>query len=459
MTKHIISEKLKSNLSSISSMTDSNVSTTLDDAYYTKISGGQNTTVRMNDSFADIAAKIFNLIDLNKQDRKRESKLIEPEEVVEEKYTKVEPENNKGETKPDELDTVRAIEVYEGWRIYEYWKMLKSGDTLTKLISWFKSVGQNIFEFKWLKDIATFGLDIVKGAMKLAETALKFVPSAGTIARIGVGVGSAVGMAKLIASGESGKDAYNAANRGLVDDSKTKIRKYTGGENFSGMTVGEISRRQHLSRNDSEYISAVGKYQMIRITMDDAIRRGFVKPSETFSPEVQDRLFSEYLIKGKRPEIVKYLEASPDDPGIINGSLLDGALAGLSNEFASVEYKSGSGVSKSGQAASISAEQASAELLAMRNETQGIKPTPTETPAPTTTSTTPTSPTIHWKPEPVETTKGSKLNESSKDRPYTMNNGVKFFVQPIIQQTNSTGSTSTIETPTDPDLSAYFAKE
>jgi len=410
MTKHIISEKLKNNLSNINSASESNVSN-MDDPFYSKISAGQNTAVKMNDSFSDIAAKIFNLIALNKKDRKQNSKIIREEEPQVERYSKIESDTGepKVKPKPDEMDTEAIIEGYEAWRIYEYWKMLKSGDNLAKLMNWVKGVNKNILDFKWLKDIANFGLNIVKTVFSTVQSNLGMI---GTISRIGLGVGSAVGMSKLIAGGESGKDKfgndnYNAANRGLVDGSKTEIRKYSGGENFSGMTVGEISRRQHLSRNDSEYISAVGKYQMIRMTMDDAIRRGFVKPSETFSSDVQERLFSEYLIKGKRPEIVKYLEAAPDDPGIINGSLLDSALRGLSQEFASVEYKSGSGVSTSGQKASISAEQASAELLAMRNETQGIKPATTETPAPTTLPSTIVLPTV---------TTGENLSKQSTEQ-------------------------------------------
>jgi hypothetical protein len=450
MTKHIISEKLKTNLSSIASIPESNVTTTLDDAYHTKISGGQNTSIKMNDSFSDIAAKILNLISLNKADRKHQSKLIESDldGIPQEKYSKIEDSGSDSiETKTDELNTENIILGYESWRLYRYWKMLKSGDTLTKLVSWFSRIGKKIFDFKWIKDIATYGLDIIKGALKLSEVALKFVPGAGTMARIGVGVGvgvgGVIGMSKLIASGESGKDNYNAANRGLVEaaDSTpekrkytTKIRKYSGNENFSGMTIGEISRRQHLPRSDPDYIHAVGKYQMIRGTMDDAIRLGFAKKSDIFDAKKQEYLFSEYLIKAKRPEIVKYLNASPDDPGILNGKLLDGALAGLSKEFASVEYKPGSGVSFSNQKASISAEQASAELLAMRNETQGVESSK--------------STQVQAQPENVEKLTGTELNEKSKNRSYVVNNGTKVFIQPIIQQTNTQTEGANYSTPT-----------
>jgi muramidase (phage lysozyme) len=450
MTKHIISEKLKSNLSSISSISESNVATTLDDAYYTKISAGQNTTVKINDSFSDVAAKIFNLIDLNRKDRKLENKLVESEDDVVEKYSKVE-DIPKKEGKTDEAGMDSVIEVYEGWRLYSYWQKLNNGNNLAKLIGWFKNIGKNMFDLKWLKDIANIGLDVVKNALKLSETALKFVPSA---ARIGLGIGSAVGLSKLIAGGESGGASYNAANRGLVDNSKTQIRKYSGNENFSAMTVGEISRRQHLPRNDPDYISAVGKYQMIRITMDEAINKGFVKTSDIFSPDVQEKLFSEYLINEKRPEIVKYIQASPDDPGIINGSLLDNALAGLSNEFASVEYKSGSGKSKSGQRASISAEEASNELLTMRLDFQNVNNTASVA---ETTSSNP--PTIKWSEDQVvEKVSGKKLNDISKKSSFIVKNGVKVFIQPVITQTESDNASSSIESPTLPDMPAINQK-
>ena len=104
----------------------------------------------------------------------------------------------------------------------------------------------------------------------------------------------------IIAGPESG-GSYNAMNQGTVgpDDrivgstgnSKTKV-----GKELTSMTLGEIMQRQAYvmdKRNPqiSNYgVYAAGKYQIIPITFPSAMKGAGLKPTDTFSPENQDKM-------------------------------------------------------------------------------------------------------------------------------------------------------------------------
>jgi len=116
--------------------------------------------------------------------------------------------------------------------------------------------------------------------------------------------GSVTGIHKqaldIIAGPESG-GSYNAMNQGTVgpDDkivgstgnSKTKI-----GKELTSMTLGEIMQRQaYLMDKKNPQVSgygvyAAGKYQIIPITFTSAMAGAGLKPTDTFSPENQDKM-------------------------------------------------------------------------------------------------------------------------------------------------------------------------
>ena len=116
--------------------------------------------------------------------------------------------------------------------------------------------------------------------------------------------GSVTGIHKqaldIIAGPESG-GSYNAMNQGTVgpDDkivgstgnSKTKV-----GKELTSMTLGEIMQRQaYLMDKKNPQVSgygvyAAGKYQIIPITFPSAMAGAGLKPTDTFSPENQDKM-------------------------------------------------------------------------------------------------------------------------------------------------------------------------
>jgi len=125
----------------------------------------------------------------------------------------------------------------------------------------------------------------------------------------------------LISKGEGN---YNSFNRGNAGDSRGQTI------DFSQMTLGEIQAAQHLGRHDPHRLFAVGKYQIIPDTMDDAARRLKLDPDQKFTPELQERIFADYLVAGKRPQIEAYIKGEP-------GATLHAAQKAVCQEWASVE--------------------------------------------------------------------------------------------------------------------------
>ena len=117
----------------------------------------------------------------------------------------------------------------------------------------------------------------------------------------------------LIVQGESGAVGYNAYNRGTYVDPQggKHIRGPNGAIDFSSLTIGQVNDRQHLRGDDPNRVFAVGKYQVIPATMDDAILKLHLDRNQMFTPELQDRIFSQYLIVDKRPDIHGFITGQP----------------------------------------------------------------------------------------------------------------------------------------------------
>jgi hypothetical protein len=174
-------------------------------------------------------------------------------------------------------------------------------------------------------------------------------------------VGGALTVGNLIAKkGESGAAGYNAFNMGTKDN---KIVAGKQKENLQDMTVGEVMSRQSIkwgSPNESQKLFAVGKYQMIPSTLSDAVKSLNVSKDEKFTPELQERMFKDYLISAKRPAIAKYLNSPTDDP-----ELLKNAVRAMSREWASVADPDKGGTTSfygSGNKALISVDEISNAL-------------------------------------------------------------------------------------------------
>lgn len=161
----------------------------------------------------------------------------------------------------------------------------------------------------------------------------------------------------LISRGEGG---YNSFNRGSAGDARGATI------DFSRMTLGEVLGAQHLPRRDPDRLFAVGKYQVIPGTMDGAVSALRLDRDQRFTPELQERIFSDYLIVTKRPDIHGYVTCKP-------GVSLHDAQEAAAAEWASVADPD-TGRSKYGgvgnNRASISAEQVAGALSAMRQDYQ-----------------------------------------------------------------------------------------
>lgn len=131
-------------------------------------------------------------------------------------------------------------------------------------------------------------------------------------------------LADLLARGEGD---YDSVNRGYAGDTPQGFTALTG-KPPEETTVREIISMQR------GWIYAVGRYQLIPVTLRFAVAMSTVDMDDKFTPEVQDRLMAALVIY-KRPAIGAYLRNDHDYIGW--------ALDELAKEWASVEYRNGRG--------------------------------------------------------------------------------------------------------------------
>ena len=164
----------------------------------------------------------------------------------------------------------------------------------------------------------------------------------------------------LISSGEGGYGSYNRGRAGDANGAQI---------DFSQMTVGEVMRRQDLPRNDPDRLFAVGKYQMIPGTFEEAVNSMGIDRNAKLTPQLQERMFADYLIDEKRPQVKAYIT------GETSGAQgLQSAQLALAREFASVaDPRTGRSVydgDSAGNSASITAGQVGTVLDQMRGQYQ-----------------------------------------------------------------------------------------
>lgn len=166
-----------------------------------------------------------------------------------------------------------------------------------------------------------------------------------------------------------GEGDYGSFNRGRAGDSAGRSI------DFSRMSLREIVRRQSLPRTDPNRLFAVGKYQVIPSTMQGAIRSMDLDLDLPLTPDLQERIFADYLIDEKRPQVKAYITGASRDLGA--------AQLALAREFAAVadprtgrSYYDGVG----NNSASITADEVAGALRTMRNQyarhiARGLSPT------------------------------------------------------------------------------------
>ena len=154
-------------------------------------------------------------------------------------------------------------------------------------------------------------------------------------------------LGQLIQRGES--RGYNDYNRGNAGDKGPAI-------DFSQYTLKEVMQMQGQGK-----VFAVGKYQIIPDTMRNIVNSNY-DLNEKFTPELQERLYREGLIKNKRPEIYNYLTGKSDN--------LEAAQKAMANEWAAVGHPDFGGRSRyqgqAGNRASISVDESAKALQKQR---------------------------------------------------------------------------------------------
>ena len=172
---------------------------------------------------------------------------------------------------------------------------------------------------------------------------------------------------ELIGSGEGD---YNSYNGGTYKDEHGRYVVIPANQafDFSEMSVADIQRHQAYPVHHHDRVYAVGKYQFIPKTLEHGLEKLKIDPYEKFTPELQDRLFNEYVLPSKRPQIYAYITGQP-------GALLRDAQKATCQEWASVEDPDTPGhvyanYEKHGNKMHTTAAQVAAALDEMRIEYQ-----------------------------------------------------------------------------------------
>lgn len=133
------------------------------------------------------------------------------------------------------------------------------------------------------------------------------------------GGGNTSSLSRLIARGESRGD-YNVYN-------------YNGGHDIGHADLASMTVQQIREAQASGRMFAVGKYQIIPSTLNDAIGALHINPDEHFTPELQERIFNQYLLR-RHSALRAYLDGRSND--------VDAAANDAAKEWASLGVAPGS---------------------------------------------------------------------------------------------------------------------
>ena len=150
-----------------------------------------------------------------------------------------------------------------------------------------------------------------------APEVTKIIPSAVKVAVVGGGLAAVLNKAE--------SSDYNQ----LVYPKKQFIKDVPSKAKLTDMYLSEVLAYQKTMNDSGKYpSSAVGKYQIIRSTLEEAIKFLKLDPKTTkFDKETQDLIYKRYLISGKRVEIEDFVTGKSND--------LVAAQLALAKEFAS----------------------------------------------------------------------------------------------------------------------------
>lgn len=115
--------------------------------------------------------------------------------------------------------------------------------------------------------------------------------------------------------------SYTSLNRGKAGDApNAKLSP--------NATIADIQQMQALPAGNPNRVFAVGKYQIIPDTLEAAVKYLKLSPNTKFTPELQERIFRDYLLKVKKSKVYDYITGKNNN--------LEGAQLAMAQEFASV---------------------------------------------------------------------------------------------------------------------------
>ena len=154
-------------------------------------------------------------------------------------------------------------------------------------------------------------------------------------------------LAELIGKAESNND-YNVYNRGTLGG---KILGAKFKRSLVTSRINAILSDMALPPENTNHLFAVGRYQLIPTTLKDAVAKLHIDvKNAVFSEEMQDTIFTEYLLKIKRTAIFNYITGESND--------IHAACLALACEWASfADPNTGNSHYGSGNHASVSVAQ------------------------------------------------------------------------------------------------------
>lgn len=154
-------------------------------------------------------------------------------------------------------------------------------------------------------------------------TSLPKAPPKAPSTKIITGTAAAgLGLLPLLAKGES-KDPNQ-----LVYPKKEFRGIAPSKANLTDMTIKEVFEKQTQMSASGQYPSnAVGKYQIIKSTLEEAVDSMKLDLNQKFDEPLQDRIYREHLISKKRPAVEAFISGRSDN--------LELAQLEMAKEFAS----------------------------------------------------------------------------------------------------------------------------
>jgi hypothetical protein len=109
------------------------------------------------------------------------------------------------------------------------------------------------------------------------------------------------GLAEALSLGEGNYESYNTGTRGVPHGRVGHSYLTPPRGTVTGRTINEVLRTSSLPGTDTRRLFAVGRYQITRNTLRDAVSAMHLTGNERLTPELQDRIFAEYLVQRRAP--------------------------------------------------------------------------------------------------------------------------------------------------------------